>query len=45
LQKQPAYIVLRASQLQDIQEIPSAYQQIMQFTLEGKVRFIVYKKQ
>ena len=45
LQKQPAYIVLRASQLQDIKEIPSAYQQIMQFSLEGKVRFVVYKKQ
>jgi hypothetical protein len=41
--RQPAYIVLRASQLQDLKEMPSAYQQIMQFSLEGKMRFVVYK--
>ncbi len=45
LQKQPTYIVLRTNQLHEIQEMPSAYQQIMQFYLDGKVRFIVYKKQ
>jgi hypothetical protein len=44
LTTKPNYIVLRVSQYIDPQEMPSAYQQIMQFSLEGKVRFIVYKK-
>ncbi len=44
LLRAPAYIVLRASQLEQAEQNLAGYTQLMQFSSDGAVSFIVYKK-
>jgi hypothetical protein len=44
LLRAPAYIVLRASQLEQAEQNLAGYTQLMQFSSDGAVSFIVYKR-